>query len=390
LLPFGEIAFGAGFASIRQFNETVQEVFANSPTELRTARHKQTKQRDVVKRESGDQHVSGTPPITVRLPVRTPFDHRALMNFLRARCLPGIDEVITFYGVGSQQPMANLETYRRSTLLSHGAAIMELTPHDDHVQATFHLANIVDLAGAISRARRLMDLDADPVAIEDSLQREPLLRVHIKAHPGRRSPGAVDAHELCVRAVLGQQVSVAAARTLASRLVERLGEELVNPIGTVTRLFPSAQVMAGQTPESIGIPLARARALIGLSHAIAAHDVRLGPGVDRNEARASMLNLAGIGPWTADYIAMRALSDPDVLLATDLIVRQGAEAVGLPSDVKALAQKANDWRPWGSYVTHHLWSVATAATETRNEEKRVHEKRNKQASTSRETVERGK
>jgi AraC family transcriptional regulator, regulatory protein of adaptative response / DNA-3-methyladenine glycosylase II len=357
-LVFGNIAFAAGFASIRQFNETVLEVFATSPTELRRKALRRRVDQHFRVDGIGSAGVSRASEISVRLPFRGPLDVSALFGFLEMRCLPGIDEmVVARTGEGQVGRM-----YRRSMLLPGGPCVAELTAHEGHVQATFHLASLGDLGVAIARCRALLDLDADPLAIDEALGADEILRPHIVAAPGRRSPGAVDPHELCVRAVLGQQVSVAAARTIASRMVERLGTPLPNAVGGVMRLFPPADVVAAQTPESIGIPLARARALIGLSAALADGTVKLGPGVDRIEAQRSLVGLAGIGPWTAAYIAMRALSDPDVLLATDLIVRQGAAMLGMPKDIKELTRYGDRWRPWGSYVTHHLWSIATAPT----------------------------
>ena len=157
--------------------------------------------------------------------------------------------------------------------------------------------------------------------------------------------------------MLGQQVSVAAARTLASRLAQRFGVDLVTPVRGVTRTFPSATTLAGIDPAEVGIPKARARALVGLCAALANGTVRLDPGADRNEAVRSLEALPGIGPWTASYVCMRALSDPDAFLPTDLAVLQGAAVLGLKATAKTLSAHADRWRPWRSYAVHHLWAA---------------------------------
>ena len=341
-LPLGQVAFAAGFASIRQFNETLREVFAASPTEMRSG---------AGSRRSRALPLGMPGAVTVRLALRQPFDATSILGFLRVRCIPTIDEV-------------HDGTYRRSTVLPHGPAVMELTPRADHVVATYHLSDVSDLATAIARSRRLLDLDADPVAIDAALSSDPILAASVRDAPGRRSPGAVDAHELAVRAVLGQQVTVAAARTLATRLAARLGGHLPTPVGGVTRMFPSADVLAGIDPATVGIPMARARALVGMCAALADATVSLEPGADRGEAARSMQALPGIGPWTASYVCMRALSDPDAFLPTDLAVRKGAARLGLPDDVTSLTTHSRRWSPWRSYAVHHLWAAFAAPQET--------------------------
>jgi AraC family transcriptional regulator, regulatory protein of adaptative response / DNA-3-methyladenine glycosylase II len=345
-LPLGQVAFASGFASIRQFNDTIREVFASSPTELRAAQ---------TKRRAGQ--ASGISTITVRLPVRQPFAFAPLIRFLETRALPGV-ETVRFsdaHGNSGDAGTGKAATYARSLFLPNGPAVVQLLLSDDGVLATFHLSDLADLQAGIARCRRLLDLDADPLVIDHALSADPSLAPLVKATPGRRSPGAVDPHELCVRAVLGQQVSVAAARTLAARLVDRLGAPSPFAVDGITRMFPLDSVMAEQDPATIGIPMARARALVGFSDALATGKISLDPGVDRVEAVMAMESLAGIGPWTASYVCMRSLSDPDVFLATDLAVRQGAARVNLPAEQKPLAAYAQVWRPWRSYATHHLW-----------------------------------
>jgi AraC family transcriptional regulator, regulatory protein of adaptative response / DNA-3-methyladenine glycosylase II len=341
-LPLGQVAFASGFASIRQFNDTIREVFASSPTELRAAQ---------AKRRIGQ--ASGISTITVRLPVRQPFAFAPLVRFLEMRALPGVETVRLSQTPGAGDPA----TYARSLFLPNGPAVVQLLLSDNGVVATFHLSDLADLQAGIARCRRLLDLDADPLVIDDALSTDPSLAPLVKATPGRRSPGAVDPHELCVRAVLGQQVSVAAARTLAARLVERLGAPSPFAVEGITRMFPLDSVMAEQDPATIGIPMARARALVGFSDALATGKISLDAGVDRVEAVTAMEALPGVGPWTASYVCMRSLSDPDVFLATDLAVRQGAARVHLPAEQKPLDAYAQAWRPWRSYATHHLWGA---------------------------------
>ncbi len=349
-LPFGELAFAAGFSSIRQFNDTVREVFAATPSDLRRSARARGptdgRRHRPADRTSAADPVPGA--ITVRLPVRVPFDHAHLWSFLSARAVPGVE---AFEGA----------TYRRSITLPHGPATIELTPADDHVRATLHLTDVGDLATAIARSRRLLDLDADPLAVDGTLAEDPALRPLVSARPGRRSPGVVDPHELAIRAVLGQQITVAAARTLAARLAERFGTALPASAAdhAVIRTFPDPATLAAIDPTDIGIPMARARALVGLAGALADDTVVLDPGADRAAATESLLALKGIGPWTAGYIAMRSLSDPDVLLTGDIAVLKGAADLGLAVDATGLAERASRWRPWRSYAIHHLWDAST-------------------------------
>jgi AraC family transcriptional regulator, regulatory protein of adaptative response / DNA-3-methyladenine glycosylase II len=199
-----------------------------------------------------------------------------------------------------------------------------------------------DTPEAEARCRDLLDLDADPARIDDELSADPLLRELVAAAPGRRVPGCVDPAEVAFRAVLGQQVSVAAARTQAGRLTARLGERLPEPRGAVTHLFPAPAALAALDPEELPMPRARGRSLIGLARALA-------QGLDPRD-RDELLALPGIGPWTADYVAMRC-GDHDVLLETDLGVRKGLQRLG------AHDHDTDRWRPWRSYAVQHLWSL---------------------------------
>jgi AraC family transcriptional regulator of adaptative response / DNA-3-methyladenine glycosylase II len=224
------------------------------------------------------------------------------------------------------------------------------------IECGLRLADGRDLSAAVHRCRRLLDLDADPHAIDEVLGADPVLGPLVASAPGRRSPGHVDGDELAVRAVLGQQVSVAGARTIAGRLARRVGTPLPEPDGGLTHAFPTAEQLVQMNPDDLPMPAARRRTLLHLSDELATGKLAIDPGEDRVELRAALLALPGIGPWTADYIAMRALGDPDVFLATDLGVRHAAARFGLDASPGALAALAERWRPWRSYAVHHLWT----------------------------------
>jgi AraC family transcriptional regulator, regulatory protein of adaptative response / DNA-3-methyladenine glycosylase II len=339
-LPFTEVAFAAGFRSIRQFNETVRDVFATTPTQLRRA---------APARNGHDRAgATGTTALTLRLRYRAPFDADGLLGFLGARAVPGVEA----NGGG---------VYRRVLDLPHGPGIVALSCTDDHVRCELQLTDLRDLAAAVQRCRRLLDLDADPVAVGEALGADPLLGALVADTPGRRVPGAVDGAELAVRAVLGQQVSVAGARTLAGRLSAALGEPLPQPDGELTHAFPRAEAIAAAGPDALPLPRSRARALAGLCAAIADGSLALDPGADRAEARSRLLALHGIGPWTAEYVAMRALSDPDAFPTTDLGVRRALEQLSHAGDPAAAAALAERWRPWRAYAVQHLWASLAAA-----------------------------
>ena len=279
-----------------------------------------------------------------RLAYRPPFDGPAMLRFLARRAIPGVEEV-------------EGDTYRRSLRLASGPGTIELTLAGGHVRARVAAADSEDRERAIAVARDLFDLDADPAVIARVLRRDPLLAPLLEAAPGRRQPGSADAAELAARAVLGQQVSLEAAVTLAARLVAAYGEPLERPLGSVTHLFPSAQALAGADPERLAMPGARRRALLGLCAALAARELVLDPGADREEARRGLLALPGIGPWTADYVMMRALGDADALPATDLGLRRALERLGEDASPAALLRRAEGWRPYRAYGAQYLWSV---------------------------------
>jgi AraC family transcriptional regulator of adaptative response / DNA-3-methyladenine glycosylase II len=331
-MSFADVAFAAGFASIRQFNDTVREVYAATPTELRGRR--------------GGPGSSGrvTPgTIATRVGVREPFAGEDLLEFLAVRAVRGVEAV----GRG---------WYERSLTLPHGPGVVRIELADrpaGAVPCRFTLADARDLAPALERTRRLLDADCDPVAVAEHLGADPDLAPLVRRRPGLRVPGHVDGVELTARAILGQQVSVAGARTLATRLVAELGTPLeLDGDRQVTHLFPTAASLAAIDPESIAMPRARGRALAAAAAALADGSIALDRSADRAEVRSRLLGLPGIGPWTADYVAFRLLGDPDVFLPTDIGVRRAAERLGLDD----LDRRSQSWRPWRSYALAHLWS----------------------------------
>jgi AraC family transcriptional regulator of adaptative response / DNA-3-methyladenine glycosylase II len=328
-LTMTEVAFAAGFRSVRQFNATVRAVFDMAPRAVRA------------RPRSPDAAVDGA--VTLRLPYRAPLDGEGLLAFLARRAVPGVEEVAD-------------GAYRRSMLLPHGSGAVELRPLEGHVAARFWLDDLRDLAAAVERSRALLDLDSDPASVADVLGSDPLLGRLVRAQPGARVPGCVDGAELAVRAVLGQQVSLAAAATLAGRLVRAHGQPLDRALGTVTHVFPVAPDLAEADLAEVGMPRARRDAVTSLTRALAEGTLVLDAGADREEARGRLLALPGIGPWSAAYVAMRALRDPDAFLATDLGVRHALERLGQDGRPPAAERVAERWRPYRAYAVQHLWA----------------------------------
>jgi AraC family transcriptional regulator of adaptative response / DNA-3-methyladenine glycosylase II len=340
------VAFAAGFASVRQCNDTVRQTFADTPSGLRT-RAARTAQGKRAKAEPATQG------IRLRLPCRRPFDPASVLDFLGQRALPGVEAL-------------DGASYTRSLRLPHGHGIVTLrAPEADgpaYVEAELVLSDLRDLHTAVARCRQLLDLDADPVAIWEALRHDPLVGALVRHHPGRRVPGAADGFELAVRAVIGQQVSVSGARTVAGRLVLAAGEPLPAPVGAITHLFPTPAALvelADRAPGAFSMPAGRRRAVVALAQAVERGDVVIDPGADPADVRRSLVALPGIGPWTAEYVAMRALRDPDAFMPTDLGIRRAAVALGLPDDPVQLRQLTEHWRPWRSYAMAHLWAMPT-------------------------------
>ncbi|WP_300008594.1 AlkA N-terminal domain-containing protein [Pseudonocardia sp.] len=341
-LGMADVAFAAGFTSVRQFNDTVLEVYGVPPTTLRS---------EAGRRRGSGPAVAGT--LVLRLPFRAPLDADGLLAHFAARALPGVERV-----AGG--------TYARTLRLPHGAATVELAPTAAHVRATLRLVDPRDLGPAVARLRRLLDLDADPVAVDEVLGADPALADRVTAVPGIRVPGSVDGLETAVRAVLGQQVSLAAGITATARLAAALGTRLPPELaaGGPDLLFPAAAEIAAHGAGLIAGPTRRTATVVGLAAAVADGSLVLDAGRDAAGLRAALLALPGIGPWTAGYVAMRVVGEPDELLATDLAVRRGAGSLDLPSDVDGLTARAERWKPWRSYAATHLWRAATTPRRT--------------------------
>jgi AraC family transcriptional regulator, regulatory protein of adaptative response / DNA-3-methyladenine glycosylase II len=328
-LPMGDVAFAAGFASIRTFNDTVREVFALSPSQLR---------------ERASRALVAAGRLSLRLPFRAPLQPDNLFGHLVATAVPGVEE----WRDGA---------YRRTLRLPHGHGIVALRPEPDHVDCQLSLTDLRDLASAISRCRRLLDLDADPVAVAELFSADEYLAPLVSKAPGRRVPRTVDPAEFALRAVLGQQVSTAAARTHAGRLAAEHGDPVDDPAGGLSRLFPEAAALAAADPATLAMPRSRRESFTALAAALAADRIDLSVGGDWHEARLGLSGLPGVGPWTVETIAMRALGDPDAFPASDLGVRAAARAGGLPDTPAALTARAATWRPWRSYAVQYLWAT---------------------------------
>jgi len=337
------IAFAAGFGSVRQCNDTMKDVFGIPPTEMRRRR----------RHTPASPGPGRAPTICLRLAHRRPIASRMLLDFLIARAVPGIEA-----GCNG--------TYLRSMRLPRASAVVEIAADGADVMARLSLEDLGDLAVAVNRCRRLLDLDSDPIAVDATLALDPVLRPLVESTPGIRVPGAIDGWELAVRAVVGQQVSVAGARTVTARLVAAAGRprpvpDSAHPTGTaadVPLLFPSPDELLAAGPEALAMPASRRRALGALAQATSAGAIDLDAGTDPAETKERLVELPGIGQWTAAYIAMRALGDPDAFLPTDLGIRHAMARLGYTSTTgsKVAASVAEQWRPWRAYAAMHLWS----------------------------------
>ncbi len=346
-MAFADVAFAAGFASIRQFNDTVREVYASTPTQLRGRSRRA---------------VTTAGQIELRLPVRAPYAGGEVLRFLAAHLVAGVEQ-------------SGPDWYARTLALPHGTGHVRLTFPPDatgdagapgvrpdpaagttFVRCLLTVEDLRDVGAAVERCRRMLDADCDPVAVADGLSEDPRMAVLVRRRPGLRVPGGVDGDEIAIRAVIGQQISLAGAISLGTKLVDRYG-------GTVPdasydgprRLFPRADVLADLDPAELPMPRARGRALVGLCRALADGDIALDRGADRAGVRERLLALPGIGPWTADYVSMRALGDPDVFLPTDIGVRRALTDLG--DDPTRAGELGELWRPWRSYGLMHLWAT---------------------------------
>lgn len=332
-LPVADVAFSAGFGSIRQCNDTIREVFGMTPTELRARRR---------------GAVAAPGAIDLVLSAREPFDSAGLFRWMRARAIDGMET-------------ATDSSFARTLRLPGGPAWFEVredAAHPGRVRLRAHVTQLTDLGVLVARVRRLFDLDADPLAVDAALARHPELAPLVARTPGVRVPGARDAHEMLIRTMIGQQVSVPAARTALTALVGAIGET-VEVLGRGVQLcFPTMAALAEHGHEVLRGPRARVEAIVRVAGDLADGSLTLTAADDGAEQRAALLARPGIGPWTADYMRMRVLGDPDVFLPGDVAVRAGARSVGAPAEPPALTEWASRFAPWRSYLTTHLWGAA--------------------------------
>jgi len=339
-LPMAEVAFSAGFGSIRDFNHALRATFGRTPTALRRARGR----RGPVANHGG---------VTVRLAFRPPLDWSGLLGFLAPRATPGVEAVAD--GV-----------YRRTIAIGDGAGTIEVraAAGEPHLLMRVRLARPERLLQVVARARRLFDLDADPVPIADHLAASPELTPLVARRPGLRVPGAWDAFELAVRAVLGQQVTVRGATTLAGRLVRAAGTPLDRAEDGLTHLFPRPEALAHADLASVGVPRARAATIRALAVAVESGKVVLDASRGLEDAVARLAAVPGIGAWTAHYVAMRALGEPDAFPAADLGLRRAlGNGAGRLAPAR-VAERAEAWRPWRAYAVMHLWAGLAGEEDT--------------------------
>lgn len=332
-LPMTQVAQHAGFASVRRFNDAVRDTFRRAPRDLRRA---------------GRARAAGGDALSLRLPFKPPYDWPGIVGFLAPRAIPGVEEVTPLL-------------YRRTVCAGGSMGTFTVRPGPARDASALQLSIDAPLAGAagqlihiVERVGRIFDLGADPLRIAAHLGRDAGLEARVRARPGLRVAGAWEGFELAVRTILGQQVSVKGATTLAGRIVARYGEPLPAPIGGLTHLFPTPAAIAGADPATFGLPRARAETLGLLAAAVRDGALRLDGSQPPEETIERLLEIKGIGPWSAQYIAMRALRDPDAFPASDLgLVR--AYAPGTQLTPAALAERAEAWRPWRAYAAMHLW-----------------------------------
>lgn len=333
-MPVTEVALASGFHSLRRFNAAFLHANHMAPRDLR--RHPVA--------TTGDA-------ITLRLAYRPPYDFDAMLAFLRGRALPGVEQ-------------ADDISYARVFGPADAPGWLRISawPGGDHaLMLQLHCPQPTQMLGVVNRLRRMFDLDANPQSISDALRQSPVLRPLLQKRPGLRLPGGWDGFEIAVRAILGQQVSVAAARTLASRIVQRHGTPVTSPIEGLSRLFPGPQILVDADLRELGLTTARAATVRGVAQALldGRIDFRSEQPLDAFVAR--WVALPGIGEWTAHYMAMRALSHPDAFPAADLILRRAAAQGGPELSTKALTALAESWRPWRAYTVMHLWRSASDA-----------------------------
>jgi len=344
-LPMSRISSAAGFKSVRRFNDALAGSYGRTPTALRRAR--------------STSHGSR---LALRLPFRPPYDWTSLIDFLRARAIPGVEEVSS-------------DVYRRTIAFERSSGTIEVRPADrgNALDLRVCFSDAGRLPEIVQRVRRIFDLDAVPDEIARRLGSGEQLAASIRAWPGLRVPGAWDGFEIAVRAILGQQVTVKGATTLAGRLVAAHGEPIAsNGVDGLRLLFPKPATLANAELTAIGLPRARASAINTLARAVDENRLRFDTTAGLEPFVESMTRLPGIGDWTAQYVAMRALGEPDAFPATDLGLLKGAARPGETLTATALRKRAEAWRPWRAYAALHLWKhhSVMAGAETKGRRRR--------------------
>jgi len=340
-LPITRIAMTAGFGSLRRFNETYRATFRCTPRATRRRRG------DAGRSSVDDEEVSLT------LTYRPPYDWHSLADFLRRHAIRGVERV-------------DCRGYARTIRLGEGCARILVAPVVGQHALRLHVSRVEpkDLFEIATTARRVFDLTADPAPIAEVLSHDPMLARLVTRHPGLRVPGVWDTFECAVRAVLGQNTSVAVARTLGERLVERTGDRLSDAADELTHLFPSAETLAGASLQGVGLTPAKTAALRALARAVLNGDLQLAAPTDALVARFSLL--PRVTDWAGQYVAMRALAEPDAFPASDAVTRRVMAAARTPLSGEALQRRAERWRPWRSYATLHLWQQAVDARQPRS------------------------
>jgi AraC family transcriptional regulator of adaptative response / DNA-3-methyladenine glycosylase II len=334
-MPMTEVALAAGFGSVRRFNETFQQLFARPPAALRRSR-----QPALSAAGAG---------VTVRLAYKAPYDWDGLVDFLAARAILGVEAV-------------SPERYARTLRVDGASGLVIVRPASgDALEAEIRIPKLAAMPAAIARIRRVFDLAADPALIGEHLAQDAALAPLVAARPGLRAPGAWDGFELAVRAVLGQQITVAAARNLAGRLTEAYGEPVEDSAAAalgLIRLFPTPERLVGQDIAALGMPRARGAALEALARTVAADPAIFTPRADLESAIAALSALPGVGVWTAQYIALRELREPDAFPHADVgLLRALADEDGRRPSPEELLARAEAWRPWRAYAAQHLWAA---------------------------------
>jgi AraC family transcriptional regulator of adaptative response / DNA-3-methyladenine glycosylase II len=340
-LPMAEVAMASGFGSVRRFNETFQQLYDRPPAQLRRLGGAETPT------QPGDA-------VQVLLPYQPPYDWDSLLAFLALRAIPGVERV-------------SAGRYERSLAIGGAVGVIRVEPAaKSRLAISVRFPRISALPAIIARVRRVFDLAADPVAISTHLARDPALAPLVAARPGLRVPGAWDGFELAIRAILGQQITVVAARGLAAKLVAAHGEALPAELASagLTHVFPTPQRLVGADFAALGIPRARAAALTAMTEAVVADPLIFGARRSLDDAIGALKALPGIGEWTAQYIAMRELREPDAFPAADIgLMRALADASGRRPSPAELLARAEAWRPWRAYAALHLWASETPKLE---------------------------